>query len=341
MDFVDWCNVVWDTLLEARRESPEIRVSGITTADLAARLFPIDPPPTHLFLDAVPPDPRTSAIFRALNGLQSCGIIELTSIMKRWKLTSTGRTLRDNLPALWQGICAPEVEDDCLPLLEAVNHLSPQAGDGFVALSMLTRESLLGAAPDATPAAVMAALSDLQEAGLVAYSRQFDHFEAGATYRGLVWETRRGLTLDSQFIDDLVAEWETTSVEFKRELAVDIADTKAEFIRDILGLANAIAMWAALAYRRFRRHDPRVRGTARPRAHPGPPPTDCGHIYRPASGNTLSCDSVSVGERRSARSIAPAGPPPLSRQEGARGEEESNRRSGGLYPAWRAHRPCG
>ena len=60
----------------------------------------------------------------------------------------------------------------------------------------------------------------------------------GATYKGLVWQTRRGLTLETKRIDALVSEWETTSVDFKRELHLDTEDQKAEFIKDILGLVN-------------------------------------------------------------------------------------------------------
>lgn len=58
------------------------------------------------------------------------------------------------------------------------------------------------------------------------------------TYLGLVWETRRGFTLDSQHIDELVAEWETTNVDFKRELNLSSNDEKAEFVKDVLGLAT-------------------------------------------------------------------------------------------------------
>src|SRR5260370_33892844 len=50
-----------------------------------------------------------------------------------------------------------------------------------------------------------------------------------ATYRGCVWVTRRGFTLEAKFIDELVAEWETTSVDFKRQLSLDTMDLKAEF----------------------------------------------------------------------------------------------------------------
>lgn len=241
MDFVDWCSIVWDALLAARRESPQVRVNGIAAHDLALRLFPDDPPPTVTFLNSSPADPRTSALLQALSGLHSCGVIESTPIQRLWKLTAQSRTLRDNLPALWQPICAQVVEDDCIELLSVVNRLSPHDGDGYVVLETVTREQLLGAAHGADAGSVMARLADLADAGLVAYSWQFDHFETAATYRGLVWETRRGLTIDSQFLDNLVAEWETTSVEFKHQLLVDTVEVKAEFIRDVLGLANALA----------------------------------------------------------------------------------------------------
>jgi predicted HTH transcriptional regulator len=44
-----------------------------------------------------------------------------------------------------------------------------------------------------------------------------------------------------RIIGKLLDEWETTSVEFKRELYLDTKDQKAEFIKDILGLANTQA----------------------------------------------------------------------------------------------------
>lgn len=62
-----------------------------------------------------------------------------------------------------------------------------------------------------------------------------------ATYKGLIWETKRGFTFESKFIDDLVREWETTSVEFKQYLYIKTVEQKAEFIKDILSLANTKA----------------------------------------------------------------------------------------------------
>ena len=67
------------------------------------------------------------------------------------------------------------------------------------------------------------------------------HFTAYITYRGLARLLKRDFTIVSQEIDELLKEWETTSVEFKREVRTDTADEKAEFIKDILALANTQA----------------------------------------------------------------------------------------------------
>jgi hypothetical protein len=83
---------------------------------------------------------------------------------------------------------------------------------------------------------------ELEELNSISCQRAFGpDLRCHATYRGIVWETRRGFTLESIFIDDLVAEWETTSVDFKQELHLDTADEKAEFIKDVLSLVNTQA----------------------------------------------------------------------------------------------------
>jgi Schlafen, AlbA_2 len=61
------------------------------------------------------------------------------------------------------------------------------------------------------------------------------------TYAGLVWEFRRDLVSGARFIDGLIEEWETTSVEFKRELILETADQKAKFIKEVISLANTQA----------------------------------------------------------------------------------------------------
>jgi hypothetical protein len=61
---------------------------------------------------------------------------------------------------------------------------------------------------------------------------------ARSTYLGAIWDLRQGETLEAAFIDQLLADGETTSVEWKREVHLDKADEKAEFVKDVLGLAT-------------------------------------------------------------------------------------------------------
>jgi hypothetical protein len=68
-----------------------------------------------------------------------------------------------------------------------------------------------------------------------------DELHVHETYKGLVLQTKCHLTIETREIDDLVEEWETTSVEFKQELETRTKDQKAEFVKDVLGLVNTKA----------------------------------------------------------------------------------------------------
>jgi hypothetical protein len=59
-----------------------------------------------------------------------------------------------------------------------------------------------------------------------------------ASYHTLVRATEAETSELTDLVRRLVPDWETTNVEFKRELHLDTADEKAEFIRDVLGLAT-------------------------------------------------------------------------------------------------------
>ncbi len=221
---------------------PAARANGLREHELAARIFPQDPPDPLGFFDASRAEPRASALMSALGSLQSCGLVERTPIFRYWKASETGRLLRDNLPAVWQPIIDQQLKDDAITVIKAVNRSSPRARDGYVTIEGVTGKDWLqelGLAPDVDLACAI--LSELRDAGLVSYHHQFAHVEVSASYAGLVWETRRGFTVESQHIDGLVAEWETTSVEFKQELGTDTADAKAELIKDLIGLANTQA----------------------------------------------------------------------------------------------------
>lgn len=58
------------------------------------------------------------------------------------------------------------------------------------------------------------------------------------TYMGVVRTTESTTTELQALVTRLLPDWETTNVDFKRELHLDSNDDKAEFIRDVLALAN-------------------------------------------------------------------------------------------------------
>jgi Schlafen, AlbA_2 len=82
----------------------------------------------------------------------------------------------------------------------------------------------------------------LEEAGLLgARGGLGQQLEVYPTYAGIVRATEGEQAALRQLVADLVPEWETTTVEFKRQLNLNRDKEKAEFVRDILALATTKA----------------------------------------------------------------------------------------------------
>jgi hypothetical protein len=62
--------------------------------------------------------------------------------------------------------------------------------------------------------------------------------EVYPTYAGIVRATEQAQTELQELVADLLPEWETTNVEFKRHVDLATKADKAKFIRDILALAT-------------------------------------------------------------------------------------------------------
>jgi hypothetical protein len=58
------------------------------------------------------------------------------------------------------------------------------------------------------------------------------------TYVGVVAGTQEEESRDQELLAELLADWETTTVDFKRELNVDTAAGKLDFAHDVLTVAN-------------------------------------------------------------------------------------------------------
>jgi len=62
--------------------------------------------------------------------------------------------------------------------------------------------------------------------------------QARPSYVGIVIATEQVATEERALLDQLVSEWETTSVDVKESLGLDTERQKAEFCKDVLALAN-------------------------------------------------------------------------------------------------------
>ncbi len=239
MDFVEWCDLVLQKVIETTLASSDARSIGADQYQLARTIFG---------QTAIQPEfhgsKRHEAMHDALRETQSVFLIESTST-SLWKATKLGRDVvsENNMTLLWQEICQEKLDQEHQQLLSAVNKLSPHDGGDHVWLEDITHETLLAELGWAEGFDLLWPVSrELEELNLISCRPYLGRrLQCHATYRGLVWETRRGFTLESKFIDELVAEWETTSVDFKQYFYVKSVEQKAEFIKDVLSLANTQA----------------------------------------------------------------------------------------------------
>ena len=86
----------------------------------------------------------------------------------------------------------------------------------------------------------IATLDSLRNIGLISPARSSD-LTVRASYQGLAWEHRRKYTADVGQLDELIANGETATVEFKRRLEIKSRTSKREFAKDVAALANTKA----------------------------------------------------------------------------------------------------
>lgn len=240
MDFIEWCDHVLDKLIE------------VTTTSLNARNMGVDAElqlPVALFGDEARSKPEFHGskarlgTYDALDQWTDMGLVD-DSHRRFFKPTSTAEQMADDKTVLWQVICKVQLKPDQEQVLRAVNHLSPQSEDDHAWIERIEKDDLLsklGWSDEDGMDRLLAVSGELEEHHFVRALRRLGAIGLWSTYRGLVWQHRRGLTVESTIIDELIAEWETTSVEFKRELYTNTADEKAELIKDVLALANTQA----------------------------------------------------------------------------------------------------
>lgn len=147
---------------------------------------------------------------------------------------------------VWESICDIQLDEDEAAALKFVNESSPRDADRFAHVRKVSANKVTCELAYKTNAKLSREdgeelLAALNMKGLV-YGEKGDYMEdARASYAGLVWEHRRAEVEGVRLLNSLIAEWETTSVEFKRELLLNTKDQQAEFVKDVIGLANTQA----------------------------------------------------------------------------------------------------
>lgn len=245
MKYIEWCERVLTTL-DALSESQEyVRNHGIDVGRLEEYIWG-----EHYdeIKSALLENENHYVTDDAIFDFEKLGLIE-DGINGFHKLTLNGRAAAKALFGLWEVICRTgDLPKAHRLTLETINRLSEKTGEEFARVEMVNEplircelrelDQLFASLNDRDLAEL---LRDLKARGLIFCESGDYPDEARACYRGLVWEKKRNEIANVRVIDKLVDEWETTSVEFKRELYLDTKDRKAEFVKDILGLANTQA----------------------------------------------------------------------------------------------------
>lgn len=250
MNYVEWCELVLTTLDALSESQDYVRNHGIDAGRLEKHIWgeQYDKIKSAL-LENEYRDVTDDAIF----DLEKLGLIEDGTNMFH-KLTLGGRAAAKDLFGLWEAICRTgDLPKAHRLTLETVNRLSEKTDEEFARVEIVDEHLIWRELRELDESFntlndrdLAELLRDLKARGLIFCESGEYPDEARACYRGLVWEKKRDEIANVRVIDKLLDEWETTSVEFKRELYLDTKDQKAEFVKDILGLANTQASGARL-----------------------------------------------------------------------------------------------
>ncbi len=244
MNYVEWCELVMNKLDAESDRNEYVRNYGIDTGRMEKLIWEDQYDEVKAFLKE---NKYKYVLDDAIFDLEKLGLIE-DGNSQFHKLTLNGRAAVKDLPALWEEICSRSLPSRQRQLLEAINRVSEKEDEKFARVEMVEDYQIYGAVGEIDESFnllndqdLAELLCDLRSRGLIFCERGEYPDEARANYFGLVWQRQREFVLGVREIDSLVEVWETTSVDFKRELYLDTASEKAEFVKDILGLANTQA----------------------------------------------------------------------------------------------------
>jgi hypothetical protein len=192
-----------------------------------------------------PTDEAVLAVFDALQDLEAIEVVGDTTNQNFIADSQRLRAIRAGAPlsGVWPSFMEPWVDDRQLTFLARLVDVSEQPRDGFTTLARFAAEDLytdLGWPVEGHDAFSLA--KSLEALGFVDVQATLEGpTVVRPTYRGVVRATKRLATEWQSRLAGMVEEWETTTVEFKRQLDLGKPTKNIEFARDVIALATTKA----------------------------------------------------------------------------------------------------
>jgi len=242
MDFIDWCHHILGILEKEKLKG------YIHYYDMPEIVFSKDLTEQEDFHYSN----ALSRLDQTLNMLADADLVD-NKDQSYWKISTLGRKVFADPINFWSEICNEILDVEEETLLKIVNKHSPQLNETpkYGWLKEVGRNEVCSAfeiklppfETDEQMANFQKIVYDLPRLlGQREFLKAYPGFDYSTTiyptYKGLIWDLKRNITIDSKLIDELVKDWETTNVDFKQELNLDTKKQKAEFAKDILGLAT-------------------------------------------------------------------------------------------------------
>lgn len=244
MDYVDWVGCVFAAVEEARkaadsgsRREPFLRLPNI------CRFLGFESEAALPSFDETEP---ASAAIDALVDLETMGLVKHVEYPLTYQMTVVGRKIsRRGLPATWPSIFARsrDLDDEQLLVLSKAVEMAQERHEGYVCMRkvpLVQIQDALGidwVGPHGRSKALYI-YKDLTNLKLMKGRGGMGGQTLRPIYNGMVLITRRIATEQQVLIRNLLPDWESTNVDFKRELNLGRDKEKAEFVRDVLALAN-------------------------------------------------------------------------------------------------------
>lgn len=229
MDYVDWVGIVAQALADMKPGTSRL----IGTQELRSEL-------------GLGPE-ADDAVHMAVADLDRMSILEMDSI--HWlKPTDNTRRLRGggSLTDLWPTIFDAFLESDDSLFLTSLVEAAHRPGVAFADVEWVEHPNVfarLGWTDGDHDGHDLAKVLD--EVGFAKLRLAMSSpVRLYPTYAGVVRATRRQASEGQALVASLLGEWETTTVEFKRELVLGTPKANAEFGRDVTALANTKASGA-------------------------------------------------------------------------------------------------